>query len=138
MEIGFTGTQAVVTDPQLESLMEIIDGLDFERAHHGDCIGADNIFHIVLRTIAAHVIIEGHPPSKKDKRAFCKFDEENQPHEYLIRNRHIVRASDLMIACPKGPERKRGSGTWATIRFARKQGKPMVIIWPDGTCTYEV
>jgi len=34
---------------------------------------------------------------------------------------------------PKGKvEEWRGSGTWATIRYARKVGKPVTIIYPDG------
>ena len=139
MEVGFTGTKMGTSDPQLGSLIEIVEGLDFERAHHGDCLGADCEFHVVLRTVAEHVHIVGHPPKEHKYRAFCDFDEECDPRQFLVRNRHIVDASDLMIACPGGTkELRRGSGTWATIRYARKQKVPLVIIWPNGTCTYEV
>ena len=139
MEVGFTGAQMGTSDPQLGSLIEIVEGLDFEKAHHGDCLGADEEFHVILRTVAEHVHIDGHPPSDPKHRAFCDFDFTHDEHQYLIRNRHIVRASDLMIACPNGTkEIRRGSGTWATIRYSRKEGVPLVIIWPNGTCTYEV
>lgn len=139
MEVGFTGTQTGTGDDQLGSLIEIVEGLDFEKAHHGDCIGADEEFHVILRMVAEHVHIVGHPPSNPKYRAFCDFDFTHDEHEFLVRNRHIVRASDLMIACPSGTkEIMRGSGTWATIRYARKEGVPLVIIWPNGTCTYEV
>lgn len=49
----------------------------------------------------------------------------------LDRNRDIVEAAEVLIACPDGPERQR-SGTWATIRHALRVGKPVVIVWPDG------
>ncbi len=139
MEVGFTGTQTGTGDDQLGSLIEIVEGLDFEKAHHGDCIGADEEFHVVLRTVAPHVKITGHIPDDDSKRAFCDFDILRDPWPYLVRNHHIVDDADLMIACPNGiTEIKRGSGTWATIRYTRKQGVPLVIIWPDGSCTYEV
>lgn len=139
MEVGFTGTKIGTSDPQLGSLIEIVEGLDFEKAHHGDCLGADEEFHVILRTVAEHIKITGHIPDDSSQRALCDFDEERDPYPYLVRNHHIVDASDLMIACPNGTkEIRRGSGTWATIRYARKQEVPLVIIWPNGTCTYEV
>lgn len=139
MNVGFTGTQLGQTDPQLGSLIEIVEGLDFEYGHHGDCLGADEEFHVVLRTVAEHVHIVGHPPKDPKKRAFCDFDSEFDVDEYIVRNHRIVDHADLMIATPKQKnEIKRGSGTWATIRYSRKQKVPLVIIWPDGTCTYEV
>ena len=45
----------------------------------------------------------------------------------------IVADADVMLACPPNYEEiKRGSGTWATIKFARKSGKPLAIVYPDG------
>lgn len=139
MEVGFTGTQIGTSDPQLGSLIEIVEGLDFEKAHHGDCLGGDEEFHVILRTVAEHIHIVGHPPIDPKKRAFCEFDSQFGLDEYIRRNHRIVDHADLMIACPSGTkEILRGSGTWATIRYARKEGVPLVIIWPNGTCTYEV
>lgn len=139
MRIGFTGTQSGCSSPQLDSLIEIVEGLDFEKADHGDCLGADEEFHVVLRTLAPHVKITGHIPVHNRKRAFCDFDEERDPWPYKIRNRHIVDAVDLMIGCPSQDYNKEiiRSGTWATIRYARKQNVPLVIIWADGICSFE-
>lgn len=54
----------------------------------------------------------------------------------LVRNKDIVESTDVLLACPKGPEELR-SGTWSTVRLARKQGKRVVIFWPDGSVTEE-
>ncbi|WP_035982685.1 hypothetical protein [Leptospira meyeri] len=51
--------------------------------------------------------------------------------EYLKRNQAIVMASNELWAFPSEPEKVR-FGTWATIRFARKTGKPVKLFWPDG------
>jgi hypothetical protein len=37
------------------------------------------------------------------------------------------------LACPRGYTEELRSGTWATIRYARKTGVPYVIIFPDRT-----
>lgn len=139
MKIGFTGTQCGTTDPQLEMLIEIIEGLEITKAGHGDCVGADGDFHIVLRTVAPHVKITGHIPVDQSKREFCDFDTERDPCPFLVRNRHIVDDADLMIGCPEQKYNKEilRSGTWATIRYARKQNVPLIIIWADGICTFE-
>lgn len=139
MKVGFTGTQMGTSDPQLGSLIEIVEGLDILQAHHGDCLGADEEFAVIVETVRPETELHCHPPEDGKKRAFTRYQISYPEKPYLVRNRHIVRASDLMIACPSGTkEIQRGSGTWATIRYARKDGVPLVIIWPNGTCTYEV
>jgi hypothetical protein len=52
---------------------------------------------------------------------------------YLDRNKDIVRETASLIAAPAEPEEQLRSGTWSTVRFARKQGKPVFLILPDGT-----
>lgn len=129
--VGFTGTQKGMTQAQLWAVDELLQNdLTFEWAHHGDCIGADADFHKLadLNGLKMH----GHPPLKRNKRAFCKFDKIEEEKEYLDRNKDIVDAVEYMIACPQGFEEELRSGTWSTIRYARIQQKPGVIVWPDG------
>jgi hypothetical protein len=57
------------------------------------------------------------------------------PH--LKRNGHIVDASHVMIACPRLMHEELRSGTWMTIRYARRADKPLAIVWPDGSITQE-
>jgi hypothetical protein len=138
MKMGFTGTQDGMTDDQVAVIVEVITELtEMTEMHHGDCIGADEQFFTIVREQLPNVKIIGHIPDVDDKRAFCKNDVERDPLPYLVRNKNIVAEADVMLATPMGPERKRGSGTWATIRYARKAGIRLAIIWPDGKYIYE-
>jgi hypothetical protein len=78
------------------------------------------------------VKIVGHPPNNPAKRAFVPCDESRTPKDYLTRNHEIVRETELLLAFPKGKEQLR-SGTWATVRLARKQKRTVVVFGPDGT-----
>ncbi len=60
---------------------------------------------------------------------------ESKP--YLERNRDIVDASEVLIACPSTREEVMRSGTWATVRYARKKGMKITLIFRDGTCEKE-
>jgi hypothetical protein len=58
-------------------------------------------------------------------------DDEWPVRPYLDRNREIVDNTDVLVACPAGPEERR-SGTWSTIRHALRWGVPVILCWPDG------
>ena len=56
-----------------------------------------------------------------------------KPRPYLERNRDIVRACDRLVGCPKEtvePSPGRDQGTWSTVRYARRTGVPVTILWP--------
>lgn len=138
MHIGFTGTQEGMTPPQFRDLAYKLVGYydnwsiksDTSELwfHHGDCKGADAQAARLAKPMG--YLIHVHPPDKPNKRAFVGFfDEDSIPKPYLDRNHDIVDACDVLIAAPKGPEELR-SGTWATIRYARKVGKPVIILDP--------
>lgn len=137
MILGFTGTQVGMTAPQLAALKRVLRVYNPTEFHHGDCIGADAQAHesVALYTLA-HIVI--HPPVDERKRAWCnivKVSPEQrvlEPKPYLVRNKDIVNASEGLLATPKGPEELR-SGTWSTIRYARKCSKKVLIVWPDGS-----
>jgi hypothetical protein len=52
---------------------------------------------------------------------------------YLVRNHEIVDDSQVLIAAPKEFTEQLRSGTWATIRYARKIGRTVRIVFPDGS-----
>lgn len=101
--------------------------------HHGDCVGAHAQAHEVACSFGREVTI--HPPISGANRACKTSPDIRTPRPYLSRNKDIVRETDMLIATPAEAEEQRRSGTWSTIRFARKLGKPVFVIWPDGTVT---
>jgi len=132
-KIGFTGTQIGMTDPQYFVLTRFFQNYrnEVEEVHHGDCIGADDDFHTLVR-LHTNIKIVIHPPKKKSKRAFKQGDVILKPDEYLTRNHNIVNACDILIATPKENEEVLRSGTWATIRYGKKSNKMVMIIFPCG------
>lgn len=136
MRLGFTGTQNGMTRIQAIAVFDEIDALWPDEVDHGLCVGADAEFHELVRGLSPTVQIVGHPPVNGSKMARCDCDRMWAPKPYLFRNHDIVDASDRLLAAPKGAEEQR-SGTWSTVRYARKRGKPITIVWPDGSITRE-
>ena len=138
--IGFTGTRKGMTVKQADVLREIIEQYKLAHSylkgskqvhfHHGDCIGADEEANVIAKSFDTYIAI--HPPVSNHQRAFCKGDYEAQIKPNIERNHDIVDLCDILIACPKGNTEERRSGTWATIRYARKKGREVKIIYPDG------
>lgn len=60
------------------------------------------------------------------------FKVRYEPKEYIKRDKDIVDTSDILIATPRFMYEELRSGTWATVRYAEKKNKPIVIIWPNG------
>jgi hypothetical protein len=141
-KVGFTGTQRGMTPAQrlmFEAVIAKLDSLGISEFHHGDCIGSDKEAHEAVSTLSAFfkssVKIILHPPNKRSKRAFCSADELRKPLSYLDRNQEIVNSTDVLIATPAEEVEVLRSGTWSTIRRARKQNKIILIINPCGECS---
>jgi hypothetical protein len=137
MSIGFTGTQIGLTNSQRRNLKRALVALleKHNDLHHGDCIGADKEAHDIARALSYRIIL--HPPTISSKRAFCDWDVQRDPLSYLKRNTEIVKESDILIACPKEREEQLRSGTWSTVRRARRYNKNIIILFPDGTISKE-
>lgn len=136
IRVGFTGTQQGMTDEQKAKLDQLFGELEHDavEVHHGDCIGADAECHELAENYFFD--IEVHPPDNDSKRAFCTAAVIHEPKPYLQRNRAIVDATPILIACPNGQEKLR-SGTWSTVRYARAkiyegEQQSIYIITPSG------
>lgn len=130
-KIGFTGTQKGMTTEQLIAVAEYLCDNSGE-FHYGDCIGADAQAHKMANETKYYKII-GHPPSNPVKRAWCTCHELQLEKPYLERNKDIVLQTNILIATPSEMEERIRSGTWSTIRFARRLDKPIIIFLPDGS-----
>ena len=104
--------------------------LGWEEFHHGDCLGADAAAHANAVALGFRIIL--HPPTANAARAFSKAPGAEMttypPLPYLERNKAIVDGTDLLIAMPKDARREEvRSGTWATVRYARKKNRSIVF-----------
>lgn len=145
-KIGFTGTSRGMTVPQYHTMTRLIyeipDSVEIE-AHHGNCVGADEEFHRILcdqfRERATQLRFVIHPGDNPLMQAGC---EKKYPWigttvlpvmSNLARNAEIVMAVDEMFATPKMDQEELRSGTWHTIRTAKRLKRSLTIICRDGT-----
>ncbi len=132
MKVGFTGSRKGMTLGQKDILCRSLIWATIQEFHHGDCIGADEEAHNIVREYAPRCSIIVHPPIDRELRALTKGNITYEPQHYLKRNHDIVDLSDMLIACPKENHEVQRSGTWATIRYAKNMNKPVMVIMPDG------
>lgn len=145
--IGFTGSREGLTKPQQEALRGLLDAFiasqaattpeDVPQFHHGDCVGADALSGDAAHAAGYAMYI--HPPSIGTLRAYCANRYPATVYDafpYLVRNKNIVDSTDILVATPNGPETTR-SGTWSTVRYARKKSKEIWVIYPDGNVAKE-
>lgn len=141
MDIGFTGTQNGITIYQSARLGYELSQFEPElsSASHGLCIGADGQFHDIVKILVPGIWIVGHPGLEKGhpKRVDRDCDEYREipsgQKPTIERNHHIVDECHFLFACSGDMEEVLRSGTWATIRYASKQGRDGIIIFPDGS-----
>ena len=139
-KIGFTGTQDGMTQDQMDQVKILIREVKPEEIHHGDCVGADFMFHKIVEEVESELGIKirkvGHIPDNDSKRAFCNFDEVRPPRPYLVRNRAMADEVDLMVGTPKNFKNLVRSGTWSTIRYSKFNEIPCCTFFPDGTWSF--
>jgi hypothetical protein len=131
--IGFTGTRQGMTPMQREVVRRVL--LHATEVHHGDCVGADAEVHELALAGGLDVVI--HPPNDAKLQAHCDGAlMVLPPKSYLARDRDIVDETDLLVATPKELKEsrapRRSSGTWYCVRYARRIGRRVLIVWPDG------
>jgi len=131
--IGFTGTRQGMTARQKAELTLILSEVEGGHSEHqfihGDCIGADARAHNIALALGYHIVI--YPCTIHKQRAYCQdADKVHRPQNPLARNRDIVNAAQQLIAAPGMVYEVVRSGTWYTVRYARRVGVPMTILKP--------
>lgn len=133
---GFTGTSKGMTSLQAEMFAQLLalrGDRPGDKFFHGLCVGADEQAHLIaaalgMKTIGAPGREVGDP-----MRSRVRCDVTFAVRKELVRNRLIAGKSTLLFACPRNQEGEiLRSGTWATVRYARREGTPVIVIRPNG------
>lgn len=148
MIIGFTGTRQIdkISKERLKLLNTWVQMFILSQNYtfvHGGAIGTDELFHNIIaysqENIGATVdrdMSKKYIPFIKVRFGGTNIRELRGKYEivppepsYLTRNKKIADECDILIALPidKDAEELRSS-TWATIRYARKENKKIIII----------
>lgn len=133
--VGFTGTRSLNPMEDIGRLMMILEALPTGTAIvTGACIGVDSFIASQAHNfgLSVHTVVPADR-SRVDRRwrDHCDtFEEMASGTDYRARNVRIVELSTRVIAVPDhaedAPESRR-SGTWMTVRIARKAGKPVDV-----------
>ena len=143
--IGITGTREGLTREQRDALADhlrrwllfSIQGVP--EFHHGGATGADRHAHNVVREVygvTARVVV--HPASDlpEPPTDWTDADELRPAYPALVRNRRIVDATagnGMLLAFPRTRREEQRSGTWDTVRAARRRNLAVLYFWPDAT-----
>jgi hypothetical protein len=140
--VGFTGTSRGMSAGQKVRVREYLSAIkqEFPAAkitfHHGLCIGADEQAARIAKELGYYVVAHpGYSPRNPEGRLFrSDFDGNDEvcpekPH--IPRDHDIVDGSQRLVAAPWTREEIVRSGTWTTVRYARKKGKPILMALPE-------
>lgn len=128
MKVGFTGSREGMSQHQKEQFILKMFQLLPEEFHHGDCEGADAEAHDLIREFLPKVKIIVYPPLSFRHRAMKQGDETKEPEAYIKRDYRIVDSTDCLIGAPLTDSELIRSGTWTTIRYARKIGRDIYVL----------
>ena len=145
--VGFTGTRGEVEDghysgmnPRQQRSCELFaERFKIAELVHGGCVGSDEQMHRIVIGFCpdAQVAIRPGPDLGGEFVAQWCLSEGGTVvlpgKSHFARNRDIVDNVDVMIATPPTVTDPGRGGTWYTINYAKKVGKPLLIFFPDGS-----
>lgn len=141
MLISFTGTQQGMTKIQRENIDRWLTlralNANSNTGFHGCCVGGDDEFDSIIAKLGFKRV--GFPSNLYGKRVPNEVLQARgpiviaEPDSPLRRNRLVVRQGAILLAAPAQMAEVLRSGTWATIRYAEKVKRPIVMFMPDGS-----
>lgn len=139
MRLSFTGTREGMTASQKRVVVQLLNEMKPDWVIHGDCKGADTDFHHLILAFRGGALtsnppkIEICPSTSESMRSYCEYyDVINPAKDSLARDRDIVDKGDKLIATPRTVREESRSGTWYTVRYAKRVNKIVYIIYPNG------
>lgn len=138
---AFTGSRHGPTEPQRLAFTTWLTTAKPGRLLNGLAIGCDEWALLAAKDYSWE--LEGFPCNITSQVSTVALElargeyggKCHGPMAPLLRNQLMVDLADSLLAMPAGMEEELRSGTWATIRHARKRRKPIVFFWPDGSVT---
>lgn len=136
MRVAFTGSARPLTHSQKITITARIENLPKDAfVVTGACIGVDAfVARVAFKLgLAVHTVVPANR-SKVDsdwRRFATSFEEMPEGSSYRDRNtRMIDLAPDLLIGYPETETNGRdiGSGSWMTIRIARRKGRAVEVL----------
>jgi len=128
--VGFTGTRNGMTEIQHDAIraclaFAFIPGAEF---HHGGCEGADEEAAYSAVSLGYRVIAHPGPYG-----TVSKYSDVVMPRKpFMDRNQDIVSIATELYAAPVEIAGQLRSGTWETIRRARRRGVFTYIVAANG------
>lgn len=142
--IAVTGTRKGMTQLQKYWFLTILPNCPDELMHGGaegadedadTLFGAFEAFGSLAAQTALYKKVSVYPCNEARFSYWLKKPEPriiNQILPPLVRNELMVKRCSFLVATPASQFEQIRSGTWATIRYARKTKKPGAIVFPDG------
>ena len=135
--IGFTGTREGMTREQKIFVRNLLSQAE-KGVHflHGACVGADMEADAIAEGVGLRRLMM--PSDIPSMTAPCTgATPVRDPAPPLKRNRQIVQwckgsRHAILLAAPKTAREERRSGTWYTVRYARREHIPVVLVTPGG------
>jgi hypothetical protein len=147
--LSFTGCRPTktrlrgMTDLQRAVVANLLVERQPDKVVHGDCVGSDEVFAELVHELlgVTQILYPGYPPGRPDDFSQRAWVDRRWPDEcfvqpakpFLERDTDIVLAGEFLLATPRGTKELTYSGTWSTIRRARKHGRRHSIVYPDGS-----
>jgi hypothetical protein len=142
MRFTFTGPEEGMTVPQLESCEQLLVARPWTEHGNGLCVGADSEMFWLVMNLRPDISRVGFPCTvtpKQNLRARAQCHRVMPVKPPLERNTDMVTwvaalagLRGPLVATPRTFEEELRSGTWATIRRAKKALLTIIYIWPDG------
>lgn len=141
--VGWTGSRDL-TDAMRAAIDTYLDYLATRyratrdvKVVHGGCLGVDEY---VSKSASARGIpqVTIFPSNMSQAATACRYRSQEvvqmpEGSTYRQRNEAIVKLATTLVAVPRFAEdhpRMRRSGTWMTIRIARRRGVPLEVLGP--------
>lgn len=128
--VAFTGTQLGMAKAQRKAFRNLLLEMKPKVLVHGDCVGADSQAHDIAAELGIEIWIR--PCNLDHKRAYKQGKLLAEPEFPIVRNHKMVDESHALIVCPKQAQPQLRSGTWATLRYAKKHDVLRWLIYPGG------